>query len=155
MEYIPLWFGLSKLGVIPALLNYQLAGKALAHCVNISDTSHVIVDVDMSEQWSAAKTQIKGDPKVWAAFGEIAGYDSFDQAIGDLVPNRPARSARHGLTAGGLAIKMFTSGTTGLPKAAKVTHVRAQNYLRGMGRGAKAGPTDRMLMVLPLSLIHI
>ena len=150
LEYIPLWFGLSKLGVIPALLNYQLAGKALAHCVNISDTSHVIVDVDMSEQWSAANTQIKGDPKVWAAFGEIAGYDSFDQAIGDLVPNRPARSARHGLTAGGLAIKMFTSGTTGLPKAAKVTHVRAQNYLRGMGRGAKAGPTDRMLMVLPM-----
>ena len=150
LEYIPLWFGLSKLGVIPALLNYQLAGKALAHCVNISETSHVIVDVDMSEQWSAAKTQIKGAPKVWAAFGEIAGYDSFDQAIGDLVPNRPARSARHGLTAGGLAIKMFTSGTTGLPKAAKVTHVRAQNYLRGMGRGAKAGPTDRMLMVLPM-----
>ena len=150
LEYIPLWFGLSKLGVIPALLNYQLAGKALAHCVNISDTSHVIVDVDMSEQWSAANTQIKGDPKVWAAFGEIAGYDSFDQAIGDLVPNRPARSARHGLTAGGLGIKMFTSGTTGLPKAAKVTHVRAQNYLRGMGRGAKAGPTDRMLMVLPM-----
>ena len=150
LEYIPLWFGLSKLGVIPALLNYQLAGKALAHCVNISDTSHVIVDVDMSEQWSAANTQIKGAPKVWAAFGEIKGYDSFDQAIGDLVPNRPARSARHGLTAGGLAIKMFTSGTTGLPKAAKVTHVRAQNYLRGMGRGAKAGPTDRMLMVLPM-----
>ena len=150
LEYIPLWFGLSKLGVIPALLNYQLAGKALAHCVNISDTSHVIVDVDMSEQWSAANTQIKGDPKVWAAFGEIAGYDSFDQAIGGLVPNRPAKSARHGLTAGGLAIKMFTSGTTGLPKAAKVTHVRAQNYLRGMGRGAKAGPTDRMLMVLPM-----
>jgi len=55
MEYIPLWFGLSKLGVIPALLNYQLAGKALAHCVNISEAAHVIVDVDMSKQWSAAR----------------------------------------------------------------------------------------------------
>jgi len=150
MEYIPLWFGLSKLGVIPALLNYQLAGKALAHCVNISEAAHVIVDVDMSKQWSAAKKQIKGDPKVWAAFGEIKGYDSFDATILDLVPNRPVRSVRQGMTAGEMAIKMFTSGTTGLPKAAKVTHVRAQNYMRGMGRGAKAGPTDRMFMVLPM-----
>jgi len=47
-------------------------------------------------------------------------------------------------------MKMFTSGTTGLPKAAKVTHVRAQNYMRGMGAGAKAGPKDRMMMVLPM-----
>ncbi len=150
LEYIPLWFGLSKLGVIPALLNYQLAGKALAHCVNISDAAHVIVDVEMAKQWSAAKKQVKGDPKVWAAFGDIKGYDSFDEALVDLVPNRPAKSVRDGLTAGGMAMKMFTSGTTGMPKAAKVTHVRAQNYMRGMGKGAKAGPSDRMMMVLPM-----
>ena len=150
IEYIPLWFGLSKLGITPALLNYQLAGKALAHCVNISDSSHVIVDVEMSEQWAAAKEQINGDPKVWAAFGDIKGFESFDLAVSNHVPNRPAKSLREGLTAGGMAMKMFTSGTTGLPKAAKITHVRAQNYLRGMGRGAKAGPKDRMIMVLPM-----
>jgi len=150
LEYIPLWFGLSKLGVIPALLNYQLAGKALAHCVNISDAAHIIVDVEMAKQWSAAKKQVKGEPKVWAAFGDIKGYDSFDEALVDLVPNRPAKSVRDGLTAGGMAMKMFTSGTTGMPKAAKVTHVRAQNYMRGMGKGAKAGPSDRMMMVLPM-----
>jgi len=32
-EYVPLWFGLSKVGVIPALLNFQLTGSALAHCI--------------------------------------------------------------------------------------------------------------------------
>lgn len=150
MEYIPLWFGLSKLGIIPALLNYQLAGKALAHCVNISETDHIIVDVEMSKQWSAAKKLVEGDPKVWAAFGAIKGHDSFDEALADLVPNRPNKSERQGLTAGGMAMKMFTSGTTGMPKAAKVTHVRAQNYMRGIGTGAKSGPTDRMMMVLPM-----
>jgi len=150
LEYIPLWFGLTKIGVIPALLNYQLAGKALAHCVNISDANHVIMDIDMSEQWAAAKDRVEGNPKVWAAFGEVNGYDSFDQAISDMRPDRPAKSEREGLIAGGQAMKMFTSGTTGLPKAAKVTHVRAQNYLRGIGTGAKAKATDRMMMVLPM-----
>ena len=150
LEYIPLWFGLTKLGIIPALLNYQLSGKALAHCVNISDVAHVIMDVEMADQWIATKDQVEGDPKVWAAFGEVEGYESFDHAISDLRPDRPAKSVRDGLTAGGQAMKMFTSGTTGLPKAAKITHVRAQNYLRGIGRGAKATASDRMMMVLPM-----
>ena len=34
-------------------------------------------------------------------------------------------------------MKMFTSGTTGMPKAAKVTHVRAQNYMRGFAGGVE------------------
>jgi len=37
LEYVALWFGLSKIGAVPALLNFQLSGSALAHCVNISD----------------------------------------------------------------------------------------------------------------------
>ena len=36
IEYVALWFGLSKLGVIPALLNYQLSGKALS-LIHISE----------------------------------------------------------------------------------------------------------------------
>jgi fatty-acyl-CoA synthase len=150
LEYIPLWFGLTKLGVVPALLNYQLTGKALAHCVNISESKHVVMDVEMAEQWNGAKDQVEGGPKVWAAFGDVEGYDSFDNALSELRPDRPARSERDGLTAAGLAMKMFTSGTTGMPKAAKVTHVRAQNYMRGLGSGARASASDRMMMVLPM-----
>ena len=50
-EYVPIWFGLSKVGVIPALLNYQLAGPALAHCLNISDSKILILDHEMIGLW--------------------------------------------------------------------------------------------------------
>ncbi|WP_298913434.1 long-chain-acyl-CoA synthetase [uncultured Algimonas sp.] len=155
LEYVALWFGLSKRGVIPALINFQLAGQALAHCVNISDASHVVVDVDLIDSWKSAREHLDDGLTEWAAFGEVPkGHKrkmkSFDAALSDIVPNRPPKAVREGLTAGGQGMKMFTSGTTGLPKAAKVTHVRAQNYMRGLGAGAKAGPKDRMLLVLPL-----
>ena len=155
LEYVALWFGLTKRGVIPALINFQLAGQALAHCVNISEASHVIVDVDLIDGWKSAREHLDDGLTEWAAFGEIPkGHkrrmQSLDAALSDIVPNRPPKSVRDGLTAGQQGMKMFTSGTTGLPKAAKVTHVRAQNYMRGMGAGARTTAKDRMMLVLPM-----
>ena len=149
-QYVPLWLGLTKVGVIPALLNYQLTGPALAHCLNISDAKILIVDHEMAESFETAKQDIKLKLKVFGAFGVMAGYENFDAAIADHVPNRPPKTLREGIKAGDQCMKMFTSGTTGLPKAAKVTHVRAQNYMRGMGAGARATSKDRMMMVLPM-----
>lgn len=149
-EYVSIWFGLSKVAVIPALLNFQLTGPALAHCVNISDAEHLILDTEMTAQWATAKDDVKGKLKVFEAFGQTTDYPSFDLVISQQVPDRPAKDHRSGITAGQQCMKMFTSGTTGLPKAAKVTHVRAQNYMRGFAAGAKSVPTDRMMLVLPM-----
>lgn len=149
-EYVAIWFGLSKVGVVPALLNYQLAGKALAHCVNISDAKLMILDHEMADAWKTAKKDIKTKVKVFAAFGAVKGYPRFDAAITEHVPSRPSREIRKSIKAGDQCMKMFTSGTTGLPKAAKVTHVRAQNYMRAFGTGAQTGPDDRMMLVLPM-----
>ena len=150
MEYVAIWFGLSKLGIVPALLNFQLTGPALSHCVNISDAKMVVVDSEMLGQWETAKDDIKSKLKVFTAFGEHKGYAHFDNALSSIEPHRPPKTKREGIKAGDQLMKMFTSGTTGLPKAAKVTHVRAQNYMRGFAAGAQTTPKDRMLMVLPM-----
>ncbi len=150
LEYVALWFGLSKVGVVPALLNFQLLGPALAHCVNISEARHLIMDHALVENWETAKSDVEHEVTALSAFGELSGYDSFDAAISEIVPNRPSRAVREGIRASEQCMKMYTSGTTGMPKAAKVTHVRAQNYMRAFGAGAKSGPKDRMMMVLPM-----
>lgn len=149
-EYVAIWFGLSKLGVVSALLNYQLAGAALAHCIKISDAKLLILDKDMEDAWESVKDDVSKDLTVFSAFGEVDDTQSFDSALHDTPPHRPNRNLRAGITAAEQCMKMYTSGTTGLPKAAKVTHVRAQNYMRGFAAAAKTKPTDRMYMVLPM-----
>lgn len=149
-EYVAIWFGLSKIGAISALLNYQLTGRALAHCIKISDAKLLILDTEMEEAWNSVKDEMSEDLTVFAAFGEINGMPSLDAALSDTPPHRPNRDLRKGIKAGEMCMKMYTSGTTGLPKAAKVTHVRAQNYMRGFAAAAKTKPTDRMYMVLPM-----
>ena len=149
-EYVALWYGLTKVGVVPALINYQLVGPALAHCVNISEARHIIVDAELVDAYKTALENISADTAPLIAFGDVDGFTSFDLAVSEIVPNRPSRSIRDGIKAGDQCMKMFTSGTTGMPKAAKVTHVRAQNYMVAFGAGAQTRQSDRMMMVLPL-----
>src|SRR5262245_22298336 len=42
-EYVAIWLGLSRVGVVVALLNTNLAGPSLAHCINIVGPRYVIV----------------------------------------------------------------------------------------------------------------
>src|SRR5581483_6588038 len=62
---------------------------------------------------------------------------------------RPDRGRRAGLTARDTALFIFTSGTTGLPKAARITHMRAQLYMRGFAGATGAKPDDRVYIALP------
>jgi fatty-acyl-CoA synthase len=151
LEYVAIWYGLSKVGVVPALINYQLRAKALAHCINISDTKMAIIDAELIPSWKSAHKLLKDKPKVFSAFGESASeFTNFDDAVASQSTTRPDRSIRADVRAGDLLMKMFTSGTTGLPKAAKVTHTRAQYYLRGFALASKSTSKDRIIMVLPL-----
>lgn len=43
-EYVCIWFGLSKIGVIVALINNNLRAEALIHSIQISNCSAIIID---------------------------------------------------------------------------------------------------------------
>ena len=154
LEYVALWFGLTKIGVVPALINYQLRAKALAHCLNISGAKLAIVDCDLTQEWQSAHTFIDGAIKGFCAFNNggniVDGLGDFDACLEQQSTNRPDKKLRAGIVGKNTFMKMFTSGTTGLPKSAKVTHTRAQYYMRGFVIPSKASQKDRVFIVLPL-----
>lgn len=152
-EYVAAWFGLTKAGIIAALLNNQVQGQALAHGVTIAGADHLIVEGALAGQYLTARDALDGKTRVWVtdgAQGEISGASDFDAALAASSDARPDRSRRAHLRAKDPCLKMYTSGTTGLPKAAIVAHTRALYYLQAFGVAAKAKPSDRMMMVLPL-----
>lgn len=149
-EYIAIWFGLSKVGVVAALVNNQLSGPGLAHCINIAEADHVIVDAEIADLMDAAVPHLNGAKTLWSFGGPRAGAEDFDAALRDMLDTRPPRARRDGLVGGDLALKIYTSGTTGLPKAARVTHVRVLNYMNAFVASFNSTEKDRMLMVLPL-----
>lgn len=150
MEYFPIWYGLSKVGVVTALINNQLAGAPLAHCLSISGAAHIIVDADASPTFEAAQDRLENPLQQWVLGPAHGEQHDLPRALKSCSQLPPDRSVREGMTAADTALLIYTSGTTGLPKAARVTHMRAQLYMRGFAGATGANDTDRIYVTLPL-----
>ena len=46
-EFVGIWYGLSKLGVITALINTNLRGKVLIHSIEVAKPKIVIYDEEL------------------------------------------------------------------------------------------------------------
>src|SRR5439155_14458593 len=137
IEYFAIWYGLSKIGVVTALINNQLSGLPLAHCLNICGAQHVIVDTETARVFGAARPLLERPLQQWVVGPAHGDQRDLSQALKSCSQLAPDRGFRTDMTARETALLIFTSGTTGMPKAARITHMRAQLYMRGF-----AGSTD-------------
>jgi solute carrier family 27 fatty acid transporter 1/4 len=46
-EYVAMWIGLAKIGVIPALINYNLKQNALIHTIKVADCKAIIYGLEL------------------------------------------------------------------------------------------------------------
>jgi fatty-acyl-CoA synthase len=150
MEYFAVWYGLSKVGVVTALINNQLAGLPLAHCLSIAGANHVIVDPETSPVFEQARPLLDRKMQEWVLGRAHGDQRDLAQALKSCSQLPPDRSVREGMTASDTVLLIYTSGTTGLPKAAKITHMRAQLMMRGFAGATGATPSDRIYVTLPL-----
>ena len=153
-EYLAAWLGFAKVGVATALINTNLTGHALAHCLNISNASQIVTDEDCWRRVEDARPLVGRNLMLWVL--GLADIDEADERRGLDKPVRggssvrPNRSIRAGLTNRDTALYIYTSGTTGLPKAARITHARARTYMRAFAGATAATDKDVTFNVLPL-----
>ncbi|MFY7758981.1 AMP-binding protein, partial [Aquidulcibacter sp.] len=97
-DYLAAWYGLTKVGVIVALINHNLQGPSLLHCVTIAKSKAAIVGAEQADLWSTIDGQLTG-VSVWAAGGLIPNANDLDRALNAQSNKRPSRAYREMLTA--------------------------------------------------------
>lgn len=147
-EYVSIWYGFSKIGVVVGLINHNLTDQPLAHCVNIADAKLVISGADQDEAVRSADGLLEGDPKVWTLGGQVG--EDLSAALASVSPARPSRLHRADLRGSDLCLYVYTSGTTGLPKAARITQMRLQGMMRSFIAPCETTARDRVYVTLPL-----
>ncbi|MEO7565853.1 MAG: AMP-binding protein [Aestuariivirga sp.] len=128
-DYVAAWLGLSRAGVIVALINTSLRGESLAHAIRVSTAKRVIADEEFRDHVALS--------------GEAVVINAPPQSNGGVPPSENVAISDR-------ALLIYTSGTTGLPKASVVSHRRVLNWALWFQGLLGNSETDRIYNCLPL-----
>jgi fatty-acyl-CoA synthase len=149
-EYLAIWCGITKIGGVVALINTNLAGPSLAHCINIVRPKHVIVAAELVDALTAALPDLTAAATVWVHGAGDSAFCRIDSGVERYAGETLSESERRPVTIEDRALYIYTSGTTGLPKAANVSHARVMQWSHWFAGMMDARPTDRMYDCLPM-----
>jgi len=145
-DYMAVWLGITSVGGVVSLINTQLRGPSLAHCIDTVAPAHLIVGAELIEQLRSA--QLLTRPKIWSDGGRV--HPRIDREIARFSAAPLEEAERRAVTIADRALTIYTSGTTGLPKAANVSHRRLLQWSLWFAGLMNTGPDDRMYDCLPM-----
>ncbi|MBD0859736.1 long-chain-acyl-CoA synthetase [Gordonia sp. zg691] len=130
-----------KLGAIAGMLNYNQRGDVLEHSVELLEAKVFVHDPDCAEAFESISKDALPD--------HVYDFAEFEAAAEGRPESDPEITAQ--LPASTKAFYIFTSGTTGMPKASVMSHNRWLASLSGIGGLAvRLRHSDTMYVPLPL-----
>ncbi|KAI4176012.1 MAG: hypothetical protein LQ343_001294 [Gyalolechia ehrenbergii] len=153
-EMIFIWLGLWSIGAYPAFINYNLTGPPLIHCLATSTARIVFVDGDVSGRFNEEVTSAISSPTFRDGKGPmemiVHAPTTFSEIANSITVVREPDSARSGDPMDGMAALIFTSGTTGFPKAAIVSWAKITVGSEWVSRWLGLRRKDRFYTCMPL-----
>jgi len=149
-EYLATWLGITLVGGVVALLNTNLIGPALAHCIDIVAPKHIIVAAEFMEAFATTQSYLKTKAQVWVHGESGSKFRRIDSELERHSNEKLTEEERRPVTINDRALLIYTSGTTGLPKAANVSHYRVMMWTHWFAGMLDMRSTDRIFCCLPM-----
>jgi fatty-acyl-CoA synthase len=128
-----------KCGAISGMLNYHQRGDVLKHSFGLLDATAVVAETDLVNHINDSGADTSG----------LMTLEEMDRLAATAPTGNPATTTA--VLAKDKAFYIFTSGTTGMPKASVMTHYRWLRALAGFGGlGMRLTSHDTLYCCLPL-----
>ena len=119
IEVIEAFFGCQKLGACPVPMNFRLAQDELDYILGDAQAVGLIADEQLAERAVAARAALPALGFHLAIGSAPDGAEPYEAALSAAAPDQPDVLVREE----DLAFLMYTSGTTGRPKGAMLSHL--------------------------------
>ncbi len=155
IELLLVYTANAKIGTISSLINTDLRKKTLVYSLNLTPGKIIVIGEECFETFNEIKSDINLSDAKQLCFiqdsGEMSlpeGFTDLPQAVLNLPVDNP--STTNDIKPQDVIAYIFTSGTTGLPKAALLTHARVTigGYVFGT-MIASFTPDDTIYIPLP------
>ncbi|CAL4099735.1 unnamed protein product [Meganyctiphanes norvegica] len=151
-EFVASWLGCSKIGVVVALINYNLRHTPLIHCIKAANSKALICGTEFMEAVTEIQEELDGMPVFVSGSGEniptLEGSKNFDNLLNSSYPTPPPQIEN--VKFKDKLVYIYTSGTTGLPKAALIKHNKYLFFASGVHFMASLGENEVIYNPLPL-----
>ncbi|KAG8630941.1 hypothetical protein KVT40_000081 [Elsinoe batatas] len=144
--FVFVWFALWSLGARPAFINTSLRGESFLHCVKTSSSKLLIVEDDLKDTLTSEVTSELSKLNVPSVILD----STLHSHVLTLKGHRACDDCRSGIEPTDMAMLIFTSGTTGLPKPAVLTWKRYHGTTHSIYPHLEFRSTERYYTALPL-----
>eukprot|EP00007_Cunea_sp_BSH-02190019_P010190 CAMPEP_0174239278 /NCGR_PEP_ID=MMETSP0417-20130205/14068_1 /TAXON_ID=242541 /ORGANISM="Mayorella sp, Strain BSH-02190019" /LENGTH=708 /DNA_ID=CAMNT_0015318209 /DNA_START=145 /DNA_END=2267 /DNA_ORIENTATION=- len=170
-EFIMIWLGLAKIGVTISCVNTSLRGEQLLHCLRVAKARSIIFSSRFLKAWQSCTNLLSSEERPCA----FLMADHFNSSSPSSSPTSVSTSAscqslERKWLEGGVGsttelnrvrlsvprprgtplFHIFTSGTTGLPKAANFSHERFAGAGITWAHAMRLNSSDVYYITLPL-----
>lgn len=147
IEYMLLYFAAAQAGIVPVPLNYRLAPAEWAYILNDAEARILFVGNDYLHGVDLIREELKTVTRfILVGEADKPGWETYRHFTAGLPDNPPHRL----VTPDDDLFQLYTSGTTGRPKGAMLTHRAVITHLFQMGIAHNIQPGERLLLVAPV-----
>jgi fatty-acyl-CoA synthase len=148
-EYVAIWLGLTQVGCVAALLNTNIASTSLAHCIDAAAARYIIVSEEFSQTLNVSLPLCRTKPDVWVHGASQSRFRPIMPVLDKLSGAALEMGERPEVGFADRALCIYSSGTTGFPKAANVSHHRIMAWTHWFAGMMDTRREDRLYNCLP------
>jgi fatty-acyl-CoA synthase len=149
IEYVVLYFALARIGAIVVPLNVWYGGPEIVYAIQQSGCTAAVVSTAFRELLASVRPELPGLRGVVLYGPEVPPGEP---DLARLVAAAPAGEPGVPVAEDDPRVIMYTSGTTGFPKGATLTH--RNQYLHALVYALETGITEHEVGLLIYPLFH-
>ncbi len=154
IDFVATLAGIVKLGAVAGLINTNLTRAPLAHCINLIESKACIFGEELTEALNEIREELSlqdGEDYLYVADSGANPPPNWAVSLDSRGANNSNPTETASVRLKDTAFFIFTSGTTGMPKAAVVSHKRIMPAaLMSAALLQRIDQNDRMYNCLPL-----